>query len=88
MVEWAGQKSFAHKFIARVKAAREEAAYTENEMAVLLKVPLYAYKQYESDVLLPHHLVLRFCLFTGLELFELFGGFDEIGKQSNGGRRK
>jgi len=64
---------FTREFIARVKAARED-LYSQLEMARLLRLPLDTYKQYESNALLPHHLLLRFCLATGTDPFVLLGG--------------
>jgi hypothetical protein len=64
--------NFAPDFIARVKSARE-AAYSRSEIEALLKLPKGAYKKYETCSLLPHHLVLRFCLLTGTDPYELFG---------------
>jgi hypothetical protein len=64
--------TFARDFIARVKSARET-QYSRTEMEVLLKLPQGTYKKYETHALLPHHLILRFCLVTGTDLYELFG---------------
>lgn len=66
------QAQFARDFIARVKFARE-VAYSRSEMENLLRLPKGAYKKYETDALLPHHLILRFCLLTGVDPYELFG---------------
>ena len=64
--------AFARDFIARVKAAREE-QFTLFEMERLLRLPKGAYKKYETSALLPHHLILRFCLVTATDPYELFG---------------
>lgn len=64
--------TFAHGFIARVKAARE-VQFSRSEMEALLKLPKGTYKKYETRLLLPHHLILRFCLLTALDPYELFG---------------
>jgi hypothetical protein len=66
------KNTFARDFVARVKSARE-AQYSRTEMEALLKLPRGTYKKYETHALLPHHLILRFCLVTGTDLYELFG---------------
>lgn len=63
---------FARDFVARVKAARE-LEFTLSEMERLLRLPKGAYKKYEASELLPHHLILRFCLVTWTDPYELFG---------------
>jgi len=64
--------TFVRDFVARVKSARE-AQFSRTEMEALLKLPRGTYKKYETHALLPHHLILRFCLVTGTDLYELFG---------------
>jgi hypothetical protein len=64
--------AFVRDFVARVKSARE-AQFSQSEIEALLKLPQGAYKKYETHALLPHHLILRFCLVTGTDLYELFG---------------
>jgi len=71
MVESA-KATFVRDFIERVKSARE-AGFSRSEMEALLKLPKGAYKKYETRAMLPHHLILRFALITGTDLYELFG---------------
>jgi integrase len=89
MVEWPNRALFAEQFIARVKKARE-AEFSAEEMEILLGLPKGAYLQFETKSLLPHHLMLRFCLFTGVDPVELLGGY--IGalrpKSGNGSSEK
>jgi hypothetical protein len=87
MVEWANQALFTARFIARVRAARA-LSYSELEMEMLLGLPKGHYKNYETHSLLPHHLILRFCLFTGIEVVELFGGYASALHVGNGGGEK
>jgi len=87
MVEWANRASFASQFITRVKSARVE-SFSEVEMETLLGLPKGSYKDYETHRLLPHHLILRFCLFTGLDVVELFGGYARALHRGNGDGRK
>jgi hypothetical protein len=87
MVEWANQALFAAQFIARVRAAREE-SFSELEMEMLLGLPKGSYKTYETHRLLPHYLILRFCLFTGIDMVELFGGYASALHLGNGDGQK
>lgn len=88
MVEWADRALFAERFIACVKSAREE-YFSKAEMATLLGLPLDIYEQYETYSLLPHHLIWRFCLVTGLDLDVLFGESSTTrGTGGNGGRKQ
>jgi hypothetical protein len=64
--------TFARDFIARVKSARA-AIYSQPEMEALLRLPKGTYKKYETCSLLPHHLIVRFCLLTATDPYELFG---------------
>jgi len=87
MVEWANQALFAAQFIARVRAAREE-SFSESEIEILLGLPKGSYTAYETHSLLPHHLILRFCLFTGIDVVELFGGYANALHRGNGNGQK
>jgi hypothetical protein len=73
MVEWHNRALFVEQFIARVKMARQE-HFSKLEMSVLLGLPLDIYEQYETHSLLPHYLIVRFCLVTGTDAFVLLGG--------------
>jgi len=87
MVEWGDRALFAAQFIARVRAAREE-SFSESEMEMLLGLPKGSYRTFETHRLLPHHLILRFCLFTGIDIVELFGGYGSALHRGNGEGRK
>jgi hypothetical protein len=63
---------FARDFIARVRSARET-EFSRSEMERLLRLPKGTYEKYETRALLPHHLILRFCLITATDPYELFG---------------
>ena len=88
MVEWANQALFAAQFIDRVRGAREQSSFSEVDMETLLGLPKGYYKNYETHSLLPHHLILRFCLFTGIEVVELFGGYASALHRGNGDGKK
>jgi transcriptional regulator with XRE-family HTH domain len=63
----AGSKTeaqYKQAFIARVKAARNAADMTQQQIADALGMPQDKYKQYETRTLLPHHLIGRFCIIT------------------------
>ncbi len=62
-------------FIARLKAIREAAGYTQTEFARGLGLKdRDAYAKYESRSLLPHHLITKVCDLTGHDPYFLLTG--------------
>src|SRR5689334_1309418 len=62
------------KFFGRVKAARALSGKTPRELADLLGVPKDTYHRYETQVLIPHHLLQQFCTLCGVEIEWLITG--------------
>lgn len=71
---------FEEMFIARVKALREAKGWTSREMATALDVPHERYRKYESRTPLPHSLMERFALITGVSVEFLITGRRVRGK--------
>lgn len=69
-----GPAAYRAAFIKRVRAAR--ALYTENppEMALALGVERDTYYRYEKRLMMPHHLIPRFCEITGVTVQWLIEG--------------
>lgn len=69
-----GPAAYRSAFIKRVRAAR--ALYTENppEMAKALGVERDTYYRYEQRLMMPHHLIPRFCEITGVTIQWLLEG--------------
>ena len=65
---------FKADFIARVKATRERKFASAKEMATALGVGHEAYAKYESRSWLPHELVIKFALITGVSVEYLYTG--------------
>lgn len=65
---------FKDAFTARTKAARKARGFTQEQMADLLGMPQDRYKQYEGRTPLPHFLISRFCLITGVDVEWMFTG--------------
>jgi DNA-binding XRE family transcriptional regulator len=55
---------FKGKFIARTAKAREKAGFSQEKMAADLGVAQSKYHKYESRSLLPHYLLVPFCMLT------------------------
>lgn len=70
-------RDFKEAFIRRTAEARERRGLTQEEMATLLGLSQGTYKQYETRSLLPHRLIVPFCIATGVELAWLFTGKSE-----------
>jgi hypothetical protein len=69
-----GPAAYRAAFIKRVRAAR--ALYTESppEMAKALGVERDTYYRYEKRLMMPHHLIPRFCEITGVTVQWLIEG--------------
>lgn len=69
-----GPAAYRTAFIKRVRAAR--ALYTDNppEMAKALGVERDTYYRYEKRLMMPHHLIPRFCEITGVTVQWLIEG--------------
>lgn len=66
---------FKRAFIARIKAARKAKGATQAQMAEMLGLERQDhYKQYEGRSLLPHHLVLKFCMICDIDPTYLYTG--------------
>lgn len=57
---------FDQMFIARTKALREHKGLSAAAMAELLGIPAERYRKYETRSALPHDLIERFALITGV----------------------
>lgn len=53
---------FKAKFVARTAAARARAGFTQETIAAALGMKQAKYHKYEKRTLLPHVLVMQFCL--------------------------
>lgn len=71
---------FEELFIQRVKALRQAKGWTSAEMATALGVPHDRYRKYESRTPLPHDLIERFALVTGVSVEFLITGRKVRGK--------
>lgn len=75
MAKAASPIDFKRAFIARIKAARKAKGATQAEMADMLGLPGQDhYKQYEGRSLLPHHLVVKFCMICDVDVTYLYTG--------------
>ena len=71
---------FEALYIARTKALRESKGWTAAEMALALGIPAERYRKYESRTPLPHDLMERFALITGVPVEFLITGRRVAGK--------
>lgn len=69
---------FRIAFCARTRALRRAQRLTMAEMAKELGVGVEAYRSYETRVMLPHHLVEKFCARTGVAIETLFTGLRPV----------
>ncbi len=53
---------FKWNFIRRVRQAREDANFTQAELAKILRIKQDKYKWYETSRLMPHQYIFTFCL--------------------------
>jgi len=60
----------------RMRVAREARGYRQKDMAELLGITKDAYEKYETRSRLPHHLMERFALATGISLTWLITGHE------------
>lgn len=75
-------KEFRDEFALRVKLAREEAGYTQEELAMLLNITQPTYSKYEGtrrgdsegSTLMPHDMLLKFCLICHVSIEWLLAG--------------
>ena len=67
-------------YIARTKALRESKGWTSIQMAAALDIPHERYRKYESRTPLPHALMERFALITGVSVEYLITGRKVVGK--------
>lgn len=74
MAEKLSKTAFQTDFKRRTKAARVARNLTQDGIAELLDIPQDQYKQYETRGLLPHDLIPRFLLATGVEWAWLYTG--------------
>jgi transcriptional regulator with XRE-family HTH domain len=65
---------FEQAYIARTKALRKDKGWTAAEMATALDIPVERYRKYERRTLLPHFLMERFALITGVSVEFLVTG--------------
>lgn len=61
-------------FIGRTVAARRARYATQKEICALLEVDQGTYKQYETRTPLPHRLIPKFCIATGVSMEWLLSG--------------
>ena len=61
-------------FIERTRKAREDAKFTQHEMATILGVGQGTYKNYETNRCLPHQYIPQFCTATRVNEEWLFNG--------------
>ena len=66
--------AFETAFCGRVRQARESAGYSQHELARLLRVKDAAYGRWEIDGLMPHHLILPFCVLCLVSVTWVLGG--------------
>lgn len=60
------------QFLSRTKQAREEARFTQEEIAELLEIEQDQYKNYETRTMLPHRYISKFCIATKKSIGWLF----------------
>jgi transcriptional regulator with XRE-family HTH domain len=63
---------FSIRFCERTRAIREAMGWSQKEMAHALGIPLENYKKYEKRTPIPHRLITRYCLITGVSEADLF----------------
>ncbi len=71
---------FEALYLARVKALRELKGWTAEQMATALGIPADRYRKYENRTPLPHSLMERFAIITGVSLEFLITGRRVKGK--------
>lgn len=65
---------FDQDFIGRTRLAREDAKFTQIQIARLLDIPQDRYKHYETRTPLPHEFVEKFCIATRVTIEWLYTG--------------
>jgi DNA-binding XRE family transcriptional regulator len=65
-------KPWIRNFCEATKRARGNAGFTTQQMAIKLGLPHKTYLNYETRSPLALHLILRFCVHTGITIADLF----------------
>lgn len=67
-------KDFVARFCAATKRARENAKpkLTMQAISDKLGIPWRTYQKYEKSSPMPPHLIINFCLHTGIHILDLF----------------
>lgn len=71
---------FDELFVARTRALRELKGWTALEMATALGIPADRYRKYETRTPMPHDLLDRFAMITGVSVEFLITGRRVKGK--------
>lgn len=69
---------FKAKFISRTAMARENAGFTQEEMARALGINQSKYHKYESRSLMPHYLLLTFCVLAKVSMEWMYTAAVEV----------
>lgn len=75
-------------FFERTKKAREDAGFSQPDMAKILQIKQGQYKQYEVRTLLPHRYIEIFCTATKVSVQWLFTGVEPSPSTSSRGNKK
>lgn len=70
---------FRKAFVGRVRQIRESLGWSPTHMAEMMNVEIESWRKYEKRTPLPHHLIPKFCLLTGVDVWYLFTG-ERVGK--------
>jgi transcriptional regulator with XRE-family HTH domain len=68
------QEQFVAEVTARTKQAREDAGFTQAQIAKLLDLEVGTYHKYECRTPMPHLVMIKFCVHTNVLIQELFHG--------------
>lgn len=67
MADAEAKAQYEQEFIARVKAARIATGKKQWQVAELMDIKQDAYKHFETERVIPHHLIGRFCLICSID---------------------
>jgi transcriptional regulator with XRE-family HTH domain len=76
-------KRFNAEMCGRLKRLREAKAWSQEQMATALGVPLERYRKYENRSPLPHYLIPRVALICNVTIRFLLTGDDEATRRAH-----
>jgi DNA-binding XRE family transcriptional regulator len=75
-------QQYRRAFCAATRQARQDARFTQEEMAQKLGLDEGTYKNYERGTALPHRFIVAFCVHASITIADLYTRVDTIFKKN------